>query len=50
MLSIEITTGFLMYWGGIVGSVLTLVVSLIYFSLSAKKAKKLLSKIDEEDF
>ncbi len=39
-----------MYWGGIAGAVLTLIISLIYFSVTAKKAKKLLQKIDEEDF
>lgn len=49
-MEIEITTGFLMYWGGIAGAVLTIIAAIIYFNLSARKAKKLLKKIDEEDF
>lgn len=50
IMGIEITQGFLMYWGGIAGAVLTLVGSIIYFSVSARKAKKLLKKLSEEDF
>lgn len=46
----EITKGFLMYWGGIAGAVLTVIGAIIYFNLSARKARKLLKKIDEEDF
>lgn len=49
-MEIEITTGFLMYWGGIAGAAVTLIVSIIYFNASARKAKKLLKKFDEEDF
>lgn len=49
-MEMEITTGFLMYWGGIAGAVITLIASIIYFNLSAKKSKKLLKKIDEENF
>lgn len=49
-MEIEITTGFLMYWGGIAGAVVTLVASIIYFNVSARKAKKLLKKFDEENF
>lgn len=46
----EITTGLLMYVGGIVGVILTLIGAAVYFNLSANKAKKLLKKIDKEDF
>lgn len=46
----EITKGFLMYWGGIAGAVLTVIGAIIYLNLSARKARKLLKKIDEEDF
>ncbi|MCM1299216.1 MAG: hypothetical protein NC228_06600 [[Eubacterium] siraeum] len=49
-MEIEITKGFLMFWGGIGGAVLTLVISIVYFNLTARKAKKLLKRIDEEDF
>lgn len=49
-MEIEITTGFLMYWGGIAGAVVTLIASIIYFNASARKAKKLLKKFDEENF
>ncbi|MGN0670870.1 MAG: hypothetical protein ACI4JZ_10010 [Oscillospiraceae bacterium] len=49
-MEIEITTGFLMFWGGIAGAILTGIAAIIYFNLSARKAKKLLKKIDEEDF
>lgn len=49
-MEIEITTGFLMFWGGIAGAVLTGIAVIIYLNLSARKAKKLLKKIDEEDF
>ena len=46
----EITQGFLMFWGGIAGAVLTLIGAVIYFGVSARKAKKLLKKLSEEDF
>lgn len=49
-MEIEITAGFLMYWGGIALGAVTLAAAAIYFNLSARKAKKLLKKIDEEDF
>ena len=49
-MNVEITTGFLMFWGGIAGAVITLVMSIIYFNASAHKAKKLLKKIDEQEF
>lgn len=49
-MEIEITAGFLMYWGGIAGALITLVASIIYFNISTKKAKKILKKFDEEDF
>lgn len=49
-MEIEITTGFLMFWGGISGAVLTVIAAIVYLNLSARKAKKLLKKIDEEDF
>lgn len=49
-MEIEITTGFLMFWGGIVGAVVTFVATAVYLSLSAKKAKRLLRDIDKEDF
>lgn len=49
-MEIEITTGFLMFWGGIAGGVLTFIAAAVYLSLSAKKAKRLLKEIDKEDF
>lgn len=49
-MEIEFTAGFLMYWGGIAGAVITLIVSIIYFNASARKAKKMLKKFDEEEF
>lgn len=49
-MEIEITTGFLMFWGGIAGAVLTFIAAVVYLSLSAKKAKRLLKDIDKEDF
>lgn len=49
-MEIEITQGFLMYWGGIAGAVVTLIGSIVYFSVTARKAKKLLKKLSEEDF
>lgn len=48
-MEIEITTGFLMYWGGIALSAFTVVGTFIYLAATSKKAKKLLKKIDEED-
>ncbi len=50
MPEIEITAGFLMYWGGIALAAISIVGALVYFALSARKAKKLLKKIDMEDF
>lgn len=49
-MDIEITTGFLMYWGGIAGIVVTVIASIIYFNVTTRKAKKLLKKFDEENF
>ncbi|MGN0687555.1 MAG: hypothetical protein ACI4KA_05560 [Oscillospiraceae bacterium] len=49
-MTIEITTGFLMFWGGLAGSAISFFGALIYFAASSAKAKKLLKKIDEEDF
>lgn len=49
-MEIEITTGFLMFWGGIAGAVLTLIAAAVYLGVSAKKAKRLLKNIDKEDF
>lgn len=46
----EITAGFLMFWGGIAGAVLTVVGAVIYFNAVARKAKKLLQDINKEDF
>lgn len=46
----EITTGFLMFWGGIAGAILTGIAVIVYLKLSSRKAKKLLKKIDEEEF
>ena len=48
-MTIEITTGFLMFWGGLAGAVLSFIGALIYFAASSAKAKKLLRKIDEEE-
>lgn len=49
-MEIEFTTGFLMFWGGIAGAVITVITTIIYLTTSARKAKKLLKKIDEENF
>lgn len=49
-MGIEITAGFLMFWGGIGGAVLTGIAAIVYLNLSSRKAKKLLKKIDDEDF
>ncbi len=46
----EITAGFLMFWGGIAGAVLTLIGAIIYFNAVSRKAKKLLNDINKEDF
>lgn len=46
----EITTGFLMFWGGIAGAVATVVGAVIYFNSVSRKAKKLLRDISKEDF
>lgn len=46
----EITAGFLMFWGGIAGAVLTLIGAIIYFNAVSRKAKKLLNSISKEDF
>lgn len=45
----EITNGFLMYWGGIAISAAAFVFAVIYLAVSANKAKKLLRKLDNED-
>ena len=50
IMGFEVTTGFLMCWGGLAGIAVTVIGSIIYFSLSARKAKKLLKKLSEEDF
>ncbi len=44
----EITTGFLMFWGGIAGAAATIIFAVIYFAVSSSKARKLIKKIDEE--
>lgn len=49
-MTIEITEGFLMYWGGIAGIVLSAIGAAIYFKISASRAKKMLREIDKEDF
>lgn len=49
-MTIEITTGFLMFWGGLAVTAVSFISALIYFATSSAKAKKLLKKIDEEDF
>lgn len=46
----EITTGFLMFWGGIAGAVVTVVGAIIYFNAVSRKARKLLRDISKEDF
>ncbi len=49
-MEIELTTGFLMFWGGIALSALSFLFAVIYFAASSAKAKKLLKKLDKEDF
>ena len=49
-MEIEITQGFLMFWGGISISVLSFLFAVIYLAASSAKAKKLLKKLDKEDF
>ena len=49
-MEIEITQGFLMFWGGIAISVIAFVFAVIYLISSSAKAKKLLKKLDKEDF
>lgn len=46
----EITVGFLMFWGGIAGAVATVVGAVIYFNVISRKARKLLRDIGKEDF
>lgn len=46
----EITVGFLMFWGGIAGAILTFIGAVIYFNAVSRKAKKLLHEISKEDF
>lgn len=49
-MEIEITTGFLMFWGGIAGAAITVIATIIYLTASSHKAKRLLKKIEEENF
>lgn len=49
-MEIEFTTGFLMFWGGILGAAVTIIATIVFLNVSARKAKKLLKKIDEENF
>lgn len=49
-MEIEFTTGFLMFWGGIAGAAVTVIATIIFLNVSARRAKKLLKKIDEENF
>ena len=46
----EITAGFLMFWGGIAGAILTFIGAVIYFNAVSRKAKRLLHEISKEDF
>lgn len=46
---IEITTGFLMFWGGIALAGGSVLFALIYLAASGRKAKALLKKLDKED-
>ena len=47
---IEFTKGFLMFCGGITGSIVIFIAVVVYLILSAKKAKRLLNDIAKEDF
>ncbi|MBR1432870.1 hypothetical protein [Ruminococcus sp.] len=49
MPDIEITQGFLMFWGGIAGAAVSVILAVIYNLASVSKAKKMLKKINEED-
>ncbi|MDY4587428.1 MAG: hypothetical protein SPD47_03160 [Oscillospiraceae bacterium] len=44
----EITTGSIMFLGGIALAALTIVFAVIYLSVTAAKARKLLKKMDSE--
>lgn len=50
LMGMELTKGFLMFWGGLLGAALIFIVVTIYLVLSAKKAKRLLNDIAKEDF
>ena len=45
---IEITTGSIMFFGGIALAALTIIFAAIYLSVTAAKARKMLKKMDSE--
>ncbi len=50
IMEFEITTGFLMFWGGLAGAGLTFIIAVVYLILSARKARRLLKEMDKETF
>lgn len=47
-MGLEITTGFLMFWGGIALGGASLIFAAVYLALSQRKASRLLKQIDDE--